>query len=291
MSSTPEWLQDKVRAYYRATNEKSYLGRWSGEALSFHYGLADESTASLDEAHHNANAYVADQLRITAGACDGRPVRALDSGCGVGGTSIWMARERGADMTALTIDPEQAQLGARYTAQHGVSDRVRFVVGDYMNSGLPHAWFDRVFNVESLCHCADLDAYFTHLADLLVDGGLYGCLEFFRGTGAPGKVAEVMETWAMPRWASMSEVADSLARVGFEDVEATDLTPRVRRTAEQMIAMARNSQLVMRLEEAVGGPRESDVYVGHVRGAIACSEALLEGGAMYGFVRAARPVR
>jgi tocopherol O-methyltransferase len=291
MGSTPEWLQEKVRAYYRATNEKSYLGRWSGEALSFHYGLADATTASLDEAHHNANAYVADHLGITAGAYPGRSLQALDSGCGVGGTSIWMARERGATMTALTIDPQQALLGAGYAAQHGVSDRVRYVVGDYMNSGLPHGSFDRVFNVESLCHCADLGAYFTHLSDLLAPGGLYGCLEFFRATGAPDKVAAVMETWAMPEWASIDEVAGALERVGFVDVQTTDLTPDVRRTAEQMIAMARNSQLVMRLDQAVGGPPESDVYVGHVRGAIACSEALLEGGATYGFVRATRPVR
>jgi tocopherol O-methyltransferase len=283
MGGTPEWLKQQIRDYYQTTNERSYLANWSGEALSYHYGLADETTASLDEAHRNANAYVADALGIQAG------VRALDSGCGVGGTSIWMAKERGAEMTGVTLDPTQIELGARFARERGA--RVAFHVMDYMATTFPEGSFDAVFNVESLCHCADLDAYFAHIRSILDTGGRYGCLEFFRGEGHPERVKEVMDTWAMPRWASMAEAETALRGAGFEDVTAIDLTPQVALSARQMLAMARNTQLVTRLDMAVGGKPSAPVFDGHVRGAIACSLGLLEGGVTYGFVRGNRPRR
>jgi cyclopropane fatty-acyl-phospholipid synthase-like methyltransferase len=283
MGGTPEWLKQRIRDYYQTTNERSYLPNWSGEALSYHYGLADETTASLDEAHRNANRYVADRLGIGPG------VRALDAGCGVGGTSIWMAKERGAEMTGITLDPTQIALGERFAAERGA--RVRFHVMDYMATDLPERSFDAVFNVESLCHCADLDVYFAHVRSLLGDGGRYGCLEFFRGEGHPERVKEVMDTWAMPCWASMAEVETALSGAGFEDVEAVDLTPAVALSARQMLAMAKNTQLVAKLDAAVTGKPGEPVLDGHVRGAIACSLGLLEGGVTYGFVRGNRPRR
>ncbi len=293
MRSTPEWLQAKIRAYYQATNETSYLANWSGNALGLNYGLSSSATTSLDEAHENANAHVADGLRLPLLVGDDAraPLRVLDAGCGVGGTSFWMARHRAVRMTALTLDPTQIELGEKLSRERHLGGVVTFVLGDYMATGMDEASFDRVFNIESLCHCADLPTYFAHVKHLLVDDGLYGCLEMFRGEGMPQAVAEVMEGWVMPSWPSMAEVELGLRAAGFEDVVTEDLTPQVARSSQQMIAMAKNSQLVMRLAAVVEGTKASDLQEGHVRAAIACSEALLSGGATYGFVRARRARR
>jgi cyclopropane fatty-acyl-phospholipid synthase-like methyltransferase len=284
MAGTPEWQKDRVRAYYRETNERSYLANWSGKALSFHYGLSDETTTSLDEAHLLSNAYLADALAI------GEGTRVLDAGCGVGGTSIWLAEHRRAKLTGLTLDPGQVSLANGFAEARGVASSVAFHVMDYAATTFPEASFDVAFNLESFCHCVDPRGYFEHLLHLLGEGGRYGCMEFFIGSGMPERIEEVKEGWAMPGWQTMEATVEALRSAGFAEVEVTDLGKEVRRSAEQMIAMAKNTLLTMRLSAAIDG-KTNPVFEGHVRAAIACSEGLLDGSVTYGFVQGRRPPR
>lgn len=280
MSGTPEWLKAKVREYFQGTTEASYLANWSGEALSFHFGLSDASTKSLDEAHLNANRYLADRLGIAAGT------RVLDAGCGVGGTSIWLARERGAIVTGLTLDPKQAALAARFAEERGVSSSVTFHVMDYAATTLPHGSFDAVINIESLCHCMDSRAYFAHVKELLAPGGRYGCMEFFRGSASPELLQQVMDGWAMPFWQSQDEVIAALHAAGLEEVESIDVTPMAVRSAEQMKAMASNSLMILKLSRAMDPTKSDPIYEGHVRAGIAAAEGIIGGGIPYGVITA-----
>ncbi len=277
MSGTPESQKDRVVAYYQETTEASYLANWSGSALSFHFGLADEATRSLDEAHLAANAFVADALDVKPGD------RVLDAGCGVGGTSIWLAQNRGALATGVTLEAGQVALGTRFARERGVADRVSLQVADYAATPFAPESFDVALNLESLCHCVAPADYFAHVHSLLRAGGRYGCLEFFAGDGRPELVREVKDAWAMPGWESIGAVESALREAGFEDVRAVDMTSRVQLSARQMLAMAQNSVLVAKLQRAMDG-LSHPIMEGHVRGAIACCEGLLEGGVTYGFV-------
>jgi cyclopropane fatty-acyl-phospholipid synthase-like methyltransferase len=284
MAGTPEWQKERVRTYYQETTEKSYLANWCGKALSFHYGLSDESTASLDEAHLRSNAYLADALGI------GEGTRVLDAGCGVGGTSIWLAKERHAKVTGLTLDPGQVSLANGFAAERGVADRVSFHAMDFAATSFPEASFDVAFNLESVCHAVDARAYFEHALFLLVDGGRYGCMEFFIGTGMPERMEEVKAGWVMPEWQTLDATESALRAAGFVDVRVTDLGKGVRRSAEQVIAMAKNTLLTLRLTAAIDG-KSNPVFEGHVRGALACSEGLLDGSITYAFIQGRRPPR
>src|SRR5580658_1458252 len=135
MPETPGWLKDRIRSYYEETTKRSYLAAWSMEALALHYGLADETTGTLGEALENNNRYLADALGLREG------MRILDAGCGVGGTSIWMAAERGVDAVGVTLDPDQAALGARFAQERGVAARVQLHAMDYMCTTFGEASF------------------------------------------------------------------------------------------------------------------------------------------------------
>jgi tocopherol O-methyltransferase len=287
MSGTPDWLKAKVREYFQGTTEASYLANWSGKALSFHFGLSDASTTSLDEAHLNANAELAGHLALSAPSPG---IRVLDAGCGVGGTSIWLAKERGVKVTGLTLDPKQAELAMRFAEERGVAADVTFHVMDYAATTFAPASFDAAFNLESLCHCVDARAYFAHLMTLLEGGGRYACMEFFRGDGPEDLLKEVMDGWAMPYWQSIDAISTALGDAGFVDVKVSDITPKVRRSAEQMKAMAQNSLMTIKLSRAVG-VKDDAIYEGHVRAAIAASEGLMAGGIRYGVVSGVRPAR
>ncbi|MBK7583769.1 MAG: class I SAM-dependent methyltransferase [Myxococcales bacterium] len=273
MGKTPDEQIARVVEYYRATNERSYLANWSGRALSFHYGLSDASTRSLDEAHENSNRYLADRLGIGPGS------RVLDSGCGVGGTAIWLARERGAKVVGITLDRGQVELGMRFARERGVEDKVQLLEMDYAATTFAPGSFDAALNLESLCHAADTGGYFEHLHGLLAPGGHYGAMEFFVGEGRPELIEDVMQGWAMPAWQSMSAAAEALAAAGFRDVELIDLRAEVRLSAEQMLSMATRTLLDLRKDGA-----RDPVFEGHVKGAIACCRGLLEGGVDYGLV-------
>ncbi len=282
VTGTPESQKNRVVAYYQETTEASYLANWSGAALSFHFGLSNDATASLDEAHLAANAFVADALEM-------RPdERVLDAGCGVGGTSLWLAQNRGVLATGVTLEAGQVALGRRFARERGVADRVSLEVADYAATPFAPSAFDAAFNLESLCHCVTLGEYFAHLQRILRPGGRYGCLEFFAGEGRPELVREVMDGWAMPGWQSMSAVERALVDAGFDDVQAVDMTSRVALSAKQMRAMAQNSVFVAKLQRAIDG-KEHPVLDAHVRGAIACCDGLLEGGVVYGFVSGRKP--
>ncbi len=284
MQGTPEWLKDRIRTYYQGTTEQSYLANWAKETLALNYGLSDETTATLAEAQNNSSRYVADALGLREG------MRVLDAGCGVGGTSLWMATERRASMVGVTLDPNQVALGTKFAAERGVADRVSFEAMDYLATTFPEASFDAAFNVESVCHCFDVRAYAYHLSFLLADGAPYGCLDMFVGTGHDDLVEETKDGWSMPNWRTMPAVAAVLADAGFVDVRAVDLTSQVKRSAEQILAMANNRLMTMKLGAAMG-QTVSATFEGHVRAGVACSKGLLNGAITYGFVSARRPPR
>jgi tocopherol O-methyltransferase len=208
----------------------------------------------------------------------------------VGGTSIWMAAERGVDAVGVTLDPDQVALGTQFAAERGVAERVQLLAIDYMATPFAEASFDAAFNLESLCHCIDARAFAEHALFLLKDDARYGCLDLYVGRGHDDLVEQTKSGWAMPNWQPVEAVATALRDAGFVDVTVEDLTAQVKRSAEQVLAAASNRLLMMKLDAAMG-VAESAIFEGHVRAAIACSKGLLNGGVTYGFVAARRPAR
>lgn len=77
------------------TRSKSFTLFWSRTAL--HYGLWYDNTRSLAEAVGNTNKFILEALHIDADD------RVLDAGCGVGGTSIYIAEVTGATVHGITL--------------------------------------------------------------------------------------------------------------------------------------------------------------------------------------------
>lgn len=84
--------EKRVEEYYDYTFP-FYKIFWHKGTNGIHYGFWDEETNSHTEALINTNKTVADTGKIKYGD------KVLDAGCGVGGTSIWIAKNRGAHVT------------------------------------------------------------------------------------------------------------------------------------------------------------------------------------------------
>ncbi len=275
----------KVASYYRTTTEESYL-KWAGDALALHLGLSDDDApiterAALDAALLKMNAWLADRARIEPGA------RVLDAGCGVGGSSIWLSRERGADVTGVTLDPGQVALARGFAAERG-AERVRFEALDFAATGYAPRSFDVVWNLESLCHAPDPAAYLAHVATLLRPGGRFACVDFFRSDrGRHVDVEAMCEGWVLPDLQTFDEVAALLRGGDFEAVEVEVLTARALPSATVMGQIG--LQECLRHEIAVArGVEGHAAMASHFRASLAAASGLGHGTITYAYVGATR---
>lgn len=286
MTGTSDAEKRKIVEYYVATTEASYIPNWGGESLGFHFGLADEHTGSLAESVANTNEYLAQRAGITRGT------RVLDAGCGVGGSAIWLAREKGAQVVGVSLVERQIELARKFAEERGVSEATRFEVRDMAATGFPEARFDVVWNIESICHIADLEGYLAHVASLLEDGGRFACIDVCRGSRPDESVTKtVCDGWALAALRSPEQIAEGLAARGFEDIEVVDLTPRALLSARALEGMASRSLMELRMGQAFMGRVSDPIYEGHVRAGLAMAQGMVTGCTSLGHVLARRPAR
>lgn len=97
-----------------------------------------------------------------------RGSKVLDVGCGVGGTSIYLAAELGCDVTGITISPVQVSMAQ--DAAKGLKNPPRFLVDDANNISVGGS-FDIIWSVEMISHLSDRDNLFRRAGELLKLGG------------------------------------------------------------------------------------------------------------------------
>ncbi|KAK7233267.1 sterol 24-C-methyltransferase [Aureococcus anophagefferens] len=102
----------------------------------------------------------------------GRPMRILDVGCGIGGSSRHMARRfAGAQATCvgLTLSPEQARRGNELSREAGLD--VTLEARDATNTTFADGSFDLVWSMESGEHMPDKAKFVAELGRLCAPGG------------------------------------------------------------------------------------------------------------------------
>jgi tocopherol O-methyltransferase len=138
---------------------------WSGDTHALHYGIWDASAQTHNEALLNTNRFLADKTGITSGE------QVLDAGCGLGGSSLWLARERGAVVDGITISEKQVKVANGLAAGMKLGDRARFHLKDFAATEFPDASFDVVWAIESITHTVDKSEFFREAYRVLRPGG------------------------------------------------------------------------------------------------------------------------
>ncbi len=271
-----------VRRYYDETTERSFLSGWSRGALGLHFGLDGDGVETHAQSLENTNRVLVDALGVGAGA------RCLDAGCGVGGTALWVARERGARVLGVTLSSRQASMARRFAEEAGLGDRVSFAVADYGATGLEPGSFDAVWALESFCHAEHPPRVMEHLVGLLKPGGRLACVDMLRGDGGdPAHLRDLCEGWVLPALGSLAELRAWCEAAGLSEVTAVDLTPRVQRSATTLLPLAAAQHMRLRFERRMVG-RVDAVMEAHVRGALGCARGMLDGAVTYGMVTGVR---
>lgn len=222
----------EVAQYYDQT-ENHFRIHWELEkTLGLHYGIWDENTKTLSEAIINTNKRLMDLGNILP------EHHVLDAGCGIGGSSIYLAREKGCKVTGITISEKQAKTATDRAGKSGLNTKVKFVPCDYCNTSFPDHHFDAVWCIESMQTASDKALFFKEMFRVLKPGGKIFIADFFKSGNVDTATDKDMRTW-LYGWA-MSDIItiDQLEHIcGDLNVKLQikdDVTSAVKKTVKRM---------------------------------------------------------
>lgn len=187
-----------VARYYDKVQWLYNLGWTAGGTRSLHYGLWWDDTRSLAEAIVNGDRFVAAKLDVQS------TDHVLDMGCGVGGTSVFLAKTFGCRVTGITVSRVQLEQAAAYAAASGVRHLVQFELMDFTAMTFPDATFTKAFTQETSNHAVDKRELLRETHRVLKPGGRYVSLDVFQNRDVrPGRETHCFEK-VMRGWPSVS---------------------------------------------------------------------------------------
>lgn len=218
--------QEKIINYYN-TCEVNYRRWWDlDRSLAMHAGYWDETTKTLHEALIRENEVLARIAGI-------KPTdHVLDAGCGVGGSSIYLAEKYQCNVTGITLCPKQVRTAAQKAAQRLPKNPPKFLVMDYTKTTFPNEAFDVVWAIESVCHAEDKRDFIKEAWRLLKRGGRLILADGFNVRNEytdeeRSLLGKAVNGWAVDSMESMPNFEKYLKEQGFDPVRMTDATRNV----------------------------------------------------------------
>jgi tocopherol O-methyltransferase len=169
---------------------------------------------------------LAEAAHVTSGAA------VLDVGCGMGGSTIELARRYRCTVTGVTISPVQYLWASFAAAYQGMQGRTRFRCADVEKIRLPDTAFDVVWNVECSEHLFDKPAFVRRVAGWLKPGGRLALCAWLAGDSADAETQAraVCKGFLCPSLGTAGDYRSWFRAAGLVERTFADLTTQVSRT-------------------------------------------------------------
>jgi tocopherol O-methyltransferase len=159
--------KEKVREFYDFVSP-FFHALW-GEHLHHGYWIRGDETREI------AQAQLVEHLATIANIGPGLEI--LDIGCGMGASSIYLAKHYNAVATGITISPIQLDMARKAAITEGVNARFLLMDAEAMKF---EKLFDVVWSVESVSHYQDISKFFGDVANLLQPNGTFALIDWFK---------------------------------------------------------------------------------------------------------------
>ena len=144
----------------------------------------DPDNLAWDDLHicdqmHSRGIEATRELADHAGISPGMHV--LEIGCGIGGESRYLAKERGCRVTAIDLTQDCVDTASGLTARCGLAEMTEFRQADATDLPFGEALFDRVWSHAMTMNIENKTKLASEIARVLKPGGQYSCSELALG--------------------------------------------------------------------------------------------------------------
>ena len=224
-------VSNKEIAEYYDISQFWYTHFWSPTGL--HYGFWYEDTKTLEEAVMNTNKFVMKLLGINTQDV------VLDAGCGVGGTSMYIAEEKGVKVEGITLSEVQLKIAKERAAQSKVGNLIGFSQQDFTKTNFREGTFSKVFGIESICHAHRKIDFLKEAYRVMKPGGKIAVIDAFLTETAldpeENKIyTKFIEGWAVPNLSTKEGFIEDLVQAGFRNVVFHDMHDKVKKSSERI---------------------------------------------------------
>ena len=224
-------LYQEIQQFYDASS-----GLWEqiwGEHMHHgYYGRSGKNKVNRRQAQID----LIEELLAWAGYTDKNsltnPKTIIDVGCGIGGSSLYLAQKFDANVTGITLSPVQANRATERVKNAGFQEQVQFQVANALEMPFPDNQFDLVWSLESGEHMPDKTQFLAECYRVLRPGGkLILATWCHRSTdsvaGALTKdekrhLAEIYRVYCLPHVISLPDYEAIAVKCGFKDLRADD---------------------------------------------------------------------
>ncbi|MBS0629237.1 MAG: class I SAM-dependent methyltransferase [Verrucomicrobia bacterium] len=156
----------------------------------------------------------------------------LDIGCGYGASARYLARKKGAQITALTLSKSQWQYSRIHDPE---STNPRYILADFLKNSLSSNSFDVAVAIESLEEMTDKNLFFTEASRILRPGGRLVATAWIVNE-TPTKwetkhlLSPICQERHFPSIGTQNEYRAMIEKAGFGELHFQDITDAVQKT-------------------------------------------------------------
>lgn len=179
------------------------------------------------------------ELVLTEANMTGKPVRVLDAGCGVGGSSRFLyhalqqvAEDSGLhdvliEIVGITLSKYQCDRATKLTEEDEVDEHVTFKVANALDTKFPDDYFDCVWSLESGEHMPNKEKWLNEVGRILKSNGTFLCASWCHReiSSSPLSVHEhrllgrICKNYSLPEIVPLSKYGEIATKIGFEGFE------------------------------------------------------------------------
>ncbi|MEA5465862.1 methyltransferase domain-containing protein [Leptothoe sp. PORK10 BA2] len=243
--TTPASFTKRIQVFY---DESSQLWEqvW-GEHMHHGYYGPDSRTASPQEAQR----LLIEKILAWGHEPVSSPETILDVGCGIGGSTLYLASKYRAQATGITLSPVQAARAAARADAAGLGDHVQFQVADALAMPFADDSFDLVWSLESGEHMADKGQFLRECCRVLKPGGRLLVATWCHRPPTPpltapeqDHLAQIYRLYHLPYVISLPEYAALAQDLPLGELKTADWSEAVAPFWQDVVKSALNPQVL-----------------------------------------------
>ena len=223
-------LSEKIAKFYD-TSSNLWEKTWGEHMHNGYYGRGGNYKLDRRQAQIN----LIEELLIWA---DIKEVSNLvDVGCGIGGSTLYLAERFNTKATGITLSSVQANRATERASEFKLEETVQFQVADALNMPFPEDNFDLVWSLESGEHMPDKKKFFQECYRVLKPGGTFLCVTWCRRptNSWAGELTEeekqhleeIYRVYCLPYVLSLPEYETIAQDCGFSNIKVDDWSMEV----------------------------------------------------------------